>query len=496
MFGLGQDVLGGNALSGSSIDTIEQWDNFAKAVQTSSYQTDHANMTGLAAIRKESLEPTLRAVVADKSSFTLWNVLKRQPVTSAVHEWMSQDSRGGQADGMNIGEMGEIQFDSGNYRRHVERIKLFATGAKLTVFAEVQTLEGEQLRARENTNAMVRIANSVERGLWHANEKYSPNKINGVLAQITRFDGGRHLIDLAGSQDTNELVQTLFQIKADVRQEGNFGDVSDIYVDSYTQNSLDMNLMPQYRVQLDNNPSGLQYGAPVASIRTSYGKIGLKDSIWLDNPANTQPVIVKSKNRLPDRVPAQPTLTVTPIGAGQTGASITGWTAERAGEFYYAVALVDADGREGLPSAIVSGTVAQGGALRLNVTETPSAVEATGGRMYRSVQDPDTMPTLADLRFAGEFEITNHAAPTVVIDVNGTIPGTSHVPVLNLVPESIQWLQLRPAMQYPLWATNTLTAQWAVALFGTLQLGQPQHHYWIKNVGNKNAPWQAFKRAS
>lgn len=492
MFGLGQEVLGGG-INGTMINSLEDWDNFAKAVQTSSYQTDHDGMTGLAAIRKESLEPTLRAVVATSDTFTFWKELKRQPVTSAVHEWMSQNSRGGQADGMNIGELGEIQFDVGDYRRHVERLKLFATGAKITDFANVQSLEGEALRARENENAMVRLANAVERALFVSNEKYSPNKINGFIAQVQNFEGGRNVIDMEGSGDVAELTQVLFQCKADVRQEGNYGDISDIYVDSYTQNAFDQHLMPQYRVQLDNNPNSLQYGAPVGAIKTSYGNIKLRDTIWNNNPANTAPTIVRSRNRLPDKVPAAPTITVTPVAAGAPGSSAKGWTAERAGEYWYAVALVDADGREGPLSPIVSGTVATGGALQVDVQEGVGSVVPTGGKVYRSTQDPATLPTAKDLRLAGEFALNQDGTATY-IDVNQFIPGSSNIPVMNLKRESIQWLQLRPATQFPLFSANTLTHQWAVALYGTLMLGQPQHHYWIKNWVNPLSPFQPFKR--
>ncbi|MCD0168061.1 phage capsid protein [Deinococcus sp. 23YEL01] len=489
MFGLGQEVLG-NGINGQAINSLQDWDNFAKAVQVSSYQTDHDGMTGVAAIRKESLEPTLRAVVAQSDTFTFFKGLKRQPVTSAVHEWMVQLSRGGQVDGMNIGELGEIQFDVGDYRRKVERLKLFATGAKISDFANVQSLEGESLRARENENAMVRIANAVERSLFVSDERYSPNKVNGFKAQVRNFEGGRNIINLNGSSDVDDLVQTIFHIKADVRQEGNYGDVTDTYVDAATQNALDQKLMPQYRVQLDNNPTSLQYGAPVGAIKTSYGNLKLNHTIWNDSAANTQPTIVKNRGRVPDKVPGQPTVTVTPVASAPGSAD--GWTAERAGEYWYAVSLVDADGREGLPSVLQSGTVAEGGALRVSGNAAFSAVTATGGRIYRSRKDRDTMPELKDLRLSGEFAVESDGSFEYV-DVNQRIPGSSSVPVMNLKPDSIQWLQLRPAMQFPLFATNQLIHPWAVALYGTLQLGQPQHHYLIDGFVPESSPWQPFK---
>lgn len=488
MFGLGQDALGG--VPGLQINSLEDWDNFAKAVQTSSYQTDHANLTGLAAIRKESLEPTLRAVVAQDDSFTFFKALKRQPVTSAVHEWMVQTSRGGQVDGMNISELGEIQFDVGDYRRKVERLKLFATGAKITDFANVQSLEGEALRARENENALVRIAHAVERALFESDERFSPNKINGYKAQLRNFEGGRNVVNTNGESDVNELVKLLFQMKAEVRQEGNYGDITDLFLDADTQNALDNHLMPQYRVQLDAQPSSLQYGAPVAGIKTSFGNIKLNHTIWNNSAANTMPTIVKNKGKLPDKVPGLADFTVTPVANAVGGAA--GWTAERVGEFFYAVALVDADGREGPLTVLKSGTVGLGGALVIAGTAAASNVTATGGKVYRSRKDPETAPQPRDLRLAGEFVVEADGTFSYT-DVNQKIPGSSSIPVMNLKRESIQWLQLRPATQFPLGTFNTLTHQWAVALYGTLQLGQPQHHYLIDNVINPNTLWQPFR---
>lgn len=493
MFGLGENVTG--SVPGVSINSLEDWDNFAKAAQVSSYQTDHSSLTGVAAIRKESLEPSLRGVVAKMDSFKLWKAIRRQPTTSAVHEYMVQTSRGGQVDGMNIGEMGEVQFDVGDYQRKIARIKLFVTGVELSHFADVQTLEGQTLKARENENGLVRIANAVERSLLVSNSAASPNKIDGFFKQVDDFNAGQNVIHMDGSSDINELTDLIFQAKADVRQEGVYGDITDIYLDAYVQNDLDRNLFPQYRVQLDNNPTSLQVGAPVTGIRTSYGNIKTNETIWSNNAKNTAPQIVKSKGRMPDKVPAQPTLVVSAVAPGaNTPGAVTGWTAARSGVFFYAFASVDADGREGVPSALQSGTVAAGGALRAVATAGVGANRATGGRIYRSEQlgVNDPAPTLADLRLVCEVAFADDNTSTYV-DVNQNIPGSSSVPLMNMVPEAIQWLQLRPATQFPFAVTNTLAQRWAILLYGTLMLGQPQHHYYIKGYLPKYAPWKPFK---
>lgn len=491
MFELGPEVVGSTGQAG--ISTYEDWQEYAKSVQASSYQTDHAALFGMSALRVESLEPTLRAIVSSSDSFTFYKSLKRMPVTSAVHEYMVQTSRGGQADGMNIGELGEVQFDVGDYARKVERIKLFATGAAITHFASVQQLNGPQLRARENENANIRLLNSIERGLFHSDERVSPNKINGVFTQIETWQGGKNVRDLAGSSDANELAQVIIDTKATVRQEGYFGDVNTVFLDAFAQTALDKALFPQWRVQISGNSSELEYGAPVAAIKTSYGNITLKNTMWSDNAENSKPYIVKSGGKLPDKVPAQPTLTLTGLAGPQPGGA-KGWTAARAGTYFYAITYVDADGREGQPSILKSATVAATGAIRVAGAAGVGGNTPTGARIYRGPQDFDGAPTLADLRKVTEVPVLPDGT-FVYDDVNQYIPGSSHTPVLNMDPKSIEWLQLRPTTQFPLYQSNSLRLSWAVLQYGTLMLAIPQHHFYVKNFVPKNAPWQPFKAA-
>ncbi len=487
MFELGSEVLGG---SHNGISTYEQWEAFSKAVQTSSYETDHAELTGMSALRIQSLEATLRSVVASDNDFTFFNRLKREAVVSAVHEFNVQTSRGGQVDGMNIGELGDVQFDVGDYQRVINRIKLFATGAQVGHFASSQTLTGPQLISRENTNAVVRIANAVERASWHANSAYSPNKIDGFFAQLENFQGGKYIIDLKGTSDIDVFRQALFQANADVRQPGSFGKLTDFYTDMYMQNDLDNLLFPQFRVQMDSNPNALTLGAPVSGIKTSYGVLKANTSIWMNNAANTQPQVVQLHGKVPDSVPAKPTLTLASVNTPAGGAD--GWTSARAGTFYGAIAYVDADGREGIPSDIVSATVAAGNGLSWSGARGTGGATPTAARLYRSMQTPGSAPTLADLRLVCEVPVALDGTFTYV-DVNQNIPGSSHAAAMNFVPGSIQWLQMRPITQFPLFPTAKLVKPWAVVLYGALQLGLPQHHRGFKGYIPKDAPWRPFK---
>lgn len=473
----------------ASINTLEDWRTFEKAMQ-SSYETNHANLTGMSALRVESLEPSLRAVIAKAKNFTFLNCLKRTPTTSALQEWNVQTSIGGQYDGMSFGEMGEIAFDQGEYERKVERVKLFATGNEITVFADAQTLirGADNLRAQANKTGLTRLSAGFERSLIHANERNSPDRINGLVTQISNFNEGQNVIDIAGRTDVNELPSIIYDAKANVRQADVWGDITHCFTDAVTQKDLDMDLFPDYRVHLDeSNGKGVTFGAPVRKIATSNGDVEMREMFLSRNANNSMPYIVLNKGRLPDKYPGQPTVTATSVPVAAKGKA-RGWDAQNAGTVWVVACAVDKVGREGVPSDFVAVTVPEGGAFDLSAEVFASgAVPATCYRYYVSPMNMDRMPTLADMRF-----LTEQPVNTVYRNVNQEIPGSSHIFLLNLDPDAIDIVQLRPATQFPLAVTNTLTERWASYLFATLRLGIPQHHFYAKNYLPKRAIWKPW----
>lgn len=483
----GLSVSSGMGLpNGAQISSLEDWSNFAKAVQTSTYQTDHANLTGMAALRVESLEPTLRSVVAQDDTLTMFRALKRTPTTSAVHEYMTQTSRGGQFDGMFNSELGQIRQDVGDYKRDVLQIKYMMTGAAISHVASVQSLHGAQLRARENENALVRLSVGVERGIHHGDSRVAPNQFDGIKSTLEQ-KRSQNVIDLQGLSDANELAKLLFYYKAAVRQQGNYGDITDFVSDAFVQNDLDLSLFPQYRVHLDANPTDLMLGAPVSGIKTSMGNIKTSSSIWLDNNDNSKPKYVQNGNKLPDNPPGAFTAALAANAAPVAGSR---WTAGHAGTYYYSFAPIDANGVEGLPTTPASATVAANGSITGTITHNADG-KATGIAIYRSTQNPTSAPNLADLRLVARIPVSNGASTTWV-DKDIDIPGSSTIELINKKPEAISFIQLLPATQFPLYATSSAVIPWAVLLYGALLLGIPQHHYVLKNYLPSNATWKPY----
>lgn len=484
-YGLGSVTMGAGIPEGG-ITSFEDWNNFAKSVQTSSYQTDHAQLTGMSALRLESLETTARAVVANSETARLFKDLKRDPVTSTVHEWTNQTSLGGQFDGLFNSETGSINSDVGDYQRLTMRIKYMATQAQISHVAASQGIMGASLKARENKNGIERLIVGANRACYHGDEAVSPNAVNGITAQLRAFDGGSHILNAQteGVTDANELAQFMFRLKAETLQEGMYGNLSHVYLDHFVQNDLDTSLFPQYRVHMQNDPTSLTIGAPVSGIKTSSGNLETVQDMWINNPTTSMPVYAKNA-KLPDNAPGALTMTAT------AAATLTGsfFDTPKAGIYYYSVAPINANGVEGLPTNPVSVTVAAGGGATITVTPNPDG-KATGYALYRSTQDPATAPTLKDMRLVGRFPISQ----LTYEDGNQKLPGSSTIYALSRNPDSIAIKQLLPVTQFPLYATNAAVIPWAILFYWALQLGIPQHHWVIENYVPKNG-WQPHKRA-
>jgi hypothetical protein len=481
------DVVAGAGLPMGGIQSFDDWDAFAKATQVTGYQTDHANLTGTQAIRMESLEMSLRKITDNDKGFKLFKALKRTAVTSSVHEFMTQNDIGGQPDGMFNSELGTIVSDSPDWQRKIVKIKYMMTMAAISHVA-MQQKSAVPLKAEANRSALLRLARSVNRQLYYGDESITPLAFDGIIKQLKGHNSGSNIIDMQGSGDVDILVDTIYQAHAQSLSVGNFGDLTHIMMDTTVQNELDRDLDPNYRVALESNPNSIQRGAPVTAIKTSYGLLQTEQDIYIDHADNQLAAPYYAYNRVSDGAPGAPTVAIA-INAPTVAGSR--WATGQNGTYYYVVCAVDARGIESPLSASVNAAVAVNGALTLTIT--PNADQKqTGYVIYRSTKTPGAAPAATDYRRVTRIAANAGSATTPFQDLNTEIPGSSTLFLLNRVPESIAWLQLFPATQFPLYPTNAAIVPWAVLLYGALQLGIPNHHFVLKNFLPSRAKWKPF----
>lgn len=488
----------------AQLKTVEDWQSFAKAVQTAGAQNvldSKANLTGIPAIRMESLDGTLRATVAQEENLTLFKRLKTQGVKSSIFEFSTKTSHGGAIGGSFNAETGDIRGAVANYSRQLIKIKYLMERAEISVVGELQGIVGEEdAKAQENASATMRLLLSNEWALFNGNSLANPLEYDGIESVLNNVVGKSAFYDMDGSNDTGVLFGYVVDAAQKVTgpQGGWGGRITDLYLPPSVQADLDLYLEPQWRVPVEaNGPSSIEFGAPVAGIKTSFGKPIKLNQNWFinhgENPYVAAPLAVKTDGAIPSDAPSAPTLTATPVSAASvTGAGQTSrFSGSRNGTYYYAAESLTAGGTS-LTSAIVSAVVAVGGAVDLSVT--PGAgVVPTGVILYRSVQTPTSAPTVADLREFKRIPVTdpnNPTAPTVYRDLNYDLPGAARIFALDLRPEAIDFPELLSLTTFPLYPTTKATRPWALLYFGSLRLGYPRRHRVIKNYVPKNAAWK------
>lgn len=480
-FALG-DVSAGYGIPAGGIQTYDDWNMFVKAIQTSGYETDHAELTGTQALRPESLEPQLRKVVESEPTFKLFKALKRHPITSAVHEFNVQTDIGGSPSGVFNSETGEINQDHGEYERRIVFAKYLMTGVAISHVALSQK-HLVSLKAQENQNALLRLSRAANITCYFGDSTVSPWQFDGVLAQLKTFRGGDHIRDVRGA-DIGQVVDVMHDCFADAISVGNFGRITHVHMDPTAQVAFDRYLDPAYRVNIDNNPYSVNLGAPVAGIRTSFGDIATVQDIWLDkNKRRGMPDYALS-GRVVDGMPGTPTFTVEAVADANSR-----FGASEAGTYYYTVAAVSAGGVQSIPATPAAVTLAAGQSAQLTITPNADG-KATGYVIFRSRQNPQAAPELREFREVEAIPKGSQGGNVTYTDDDDILPGSSIMFLLNLVPESIGWAQLLPATQFPLYPTRAAVIPWAVLLYGTLQLSIPNHHFVLRNYVAPHASWK------
>ena len=168
------------------------------------------------------------------------------------------------------------------------------------------------------------------------------------------------------------------------------------------------------------------------------------------------------------------------------------FSASRAGNFYYAVAAIGANG-EGLTQAVVSAQVAIAAGQKVTLTIGQSAAGTESGyAIYRSRQNGTN--ALTDLRLVKI--VPKAGTTTTYVDYNRDIPGTISAPLLNLgaSADAIGWRQFQPMTKIPLpfGVGGVPVISWFQFLFGYLRITKPKHHGYIKNILPSNAVWRPF----
>lgn len=482
------------ALGASQGGALAAFDDLQKALTASDYQTDVATLTGGGSFGVQSLDTAMKTTIQDNEQFVLFNRLMSTSATNIVDEYVRQNGVGGVIGGSTNSQMGVVRAAQGDYSREVGLVKFLMSMRQVGYVLNI----GKNIvsaTAVEERNGALQLLTDANYLLYHGNAAASPTQFDGIFTQLdAEITAGNmnpeSVIDMDGAKLNS--VEPFSKVNVTVSDYGSWGRSTDVFLPNSVQNDLNMGLDPAFRWTPEGQNTPL-IGGHVGGIRLQNGV--LKTSMDTFLHAENHPMVVPWDGSANTQYTAAATANVAfkpaslTVDAGTSDAS-SRFSATRAGNYYYAVAGIGANG-EGM-TAVTKSTqtaVAAGKKAVLTIAVSSAGTE-TGYAIYRSKQDG--VNTSSELRLVKVIKKTG--ATTTFTDLNRDLPGTISVPLLNMGPsaDAIGWRQFQPMTKIPLpfGIGGVPVISWFQFLFGYLRVTKPKHHGYIKNILTSKATWR------
>jgi|GEM_PF-833097 len=485
---------GAAALGASRGGALDSLGDLSKALQASNYQTDVSTLEGGGALGMQSLDTAMKTTVQENKHFTLFNRLQQTKATNIVDEYVRQSSVGGFLGGSTNTQMGVVRAAQGEYEREVGFVKFLMCLRQVGFILNI----GKNITdatAVEERNGALQLLTDANYLLYHGNSDVSPAEFDGIFHQIDAAilagkQDGACVVDMR-AQPLN-TVEPFSQVNVAVSGYGSWGRSSDVFLPNSVQNDLNQGLDPAFRWMPNGNNTPV-IGGQVDGIRLTNGILRTSMDTFIQDEQNPMvyPFEVNNAATAAANVAFLPA-TLAVDGTHTDPSSY--FTTPQAGNYYYAVAGIGAQG-QGLSASIQSGTiaVAGGSAPVLTISQSASGSES-GYAIYRSRQNG----TNATNDFRLVTTIPKTGATTTYTDFNRDIPGTVRVPLLNLDPgaDAIGWRQFQPMIKIPLpfGVGSVPVISWFQFLFGYLRVTKPKHQGYIKNILPSQAKWRPFSQ--
>jgi len=430
---------------------------------TAGYGTDAATFTGGRALMPESLDTTLVSVLHTQEEAKLFQRLKKQPVSSTVHQYVKR-TEVGDDDGAFVAEGGNSQEKDQTLARKIVNMKYLQTKRQATIQA-VTANTIEDAMAIEQNAATLWVIRNVEKTLFTGNSSFVTEQFDGLDALLTT-----HVLDMRGGDATGSAFEN--KVNESCRRiRDYFGKPSLMLSSTMVMEDIQKLLRDRIRVGTGEIVSG---NVVFNAYPTKFGKPELEDDVFIKE--GTTPVA----STITASRPGAPTINSEAAGAHASSE----FAAADAGAYWYKVVAVNAYGDSTADTSSSAVTVASGDRVTLNVTEGSPA--ATAYKVYRSQKGA---ATAADCRYA--FTVARTAATQDIYDTNSFLPGTSSVYILTMeaLYNGIEWNQFLPMMKFPLFPTAAAVYPFLMLLFGALNVKKEEQMVRIKNVAYSGMGW-------
>ena len=346
--GGGAALMWDTSYSGFQEANYAAYELLAKAM-TAGSGVDAAQYTGGRALSIESLDQTLVNILFTQDEAVLFQLLKKQPVKSVVHQWDTRTEVGSD-DGAWAAEADNAFSTDQTINRNYMTVSFLQTLRTVTLQASLTNMISDAVALEKDAGTRWLIRN-VEKGIIYGNTAFVPQQPTGFKYGIP----ASNVLDLRGQPpNTSTIEQFITQGAQEIRQKYGRADLLLTSPAAMT----DLQTLMRDRLRLPPQSEGL--GAAIfTEYPTPFGRPQIKEDIFLLEGSG--PVA----STLTSYAPSAPS-----IGAitAQTGVAGSNFTATDAGQYYYVVVAASKYGDSVASAAVQSPAVASGGRLTLPVT--------------------------------------------------------------------------------------------------------------------------------
>lgn len=451
---------------------------------TDSQGTNLPNLVGGDALRIESRETVLHTLLAENQHFTLFNLLKKDPVGALINRWTVQRGDGGFMGSTFLNQTGNVGSFTGDYKHFTGAVKFMATRRDISLPTLLQDsiVPPDLAEERAGTVQMLSDASTMA---YKGNSAVVPEWIDGIDTQLNTLGDAEHIIDMGGATFADATF--LSQAAEVMSRRGKFGTPTHVLVPQQLQNDINNSTDAAFaRFMFTNQPTELTRGSHVSAVQLLGMKADVLTDRYIDSERDQTPFIV----RYP-AVAAANNYTPVSIAAGVPGADAASkFGASHAGTYFWAVEGWTKAGGSGIVKT-ASTAVAAGQSVALTITASAANAE-TGYALYRSRKGG----TNADNDFRFVAFIPKAGATTVYTDRNLEMPGTVSAYVLDMREGegAICWKQFAPLTRLDLQVgvTGALVKSFYLYMWGYLQATYPQRMVRLKNIVTAGQLWKPF----
>ena len=432
------------------------------------YGTDSATFTGGRALIPEDCETTMvNAMREQREDCKIMNTFKKVPVKSTVHEY-NRRTGSGDIDFGTTEEGGISQEDGQTIERVTRSVKYIQQYREVTeqmnvVDAFENAFESEKLAGTIN---ILKIA---ERLCIHGDASVVPTEFDGMIKQIKDTPvNRRNIVDFRGQSIQTKGESFIAEIVRGIYDAG--GEANKIFFPTVL--SEDIQELCRDRIRFGTNDHTM---TPVFdSYPTPLGTVKFGEDAGHDKMFRVRGPIASKGD--PIQKPNAPT-TVTVAASAKPGSK---FFSGDAGNYLYTVHAISKYGiSEGKsPAAAIAVSAGQG----VTITITPDSTNpGTGFIICRSSKGGTQVMEM--VRIGRDKQ----SPTTVYVDLNDDLPGTTDM--IFITEKKLQTIaefyQLQPLRLYRMNPVNRLVTPFILALWGVLDLKNPEWCGLTKNIAYK-----------